>query len=351
MEGESLFSPWVSRPVWLILRYILPFAIVAMAIFARAIVRKVGITDMPSLMLLAGVMVTATFGGLGPGLLTTLLATISQMFFFQDNPDSRWDWGDLTRTLPPILLAMEGVIISVLCAALIRARQRVLNKAAEARHLERELLRSSDRERWRIGQDLHDGLGQHLTGVAFFSAAMAQRLESIAPPEAVNARRMGDMVNNMIAWTRYLSRSLAPVSVEANGLLDALESLTAQTQELYKIQCTFDDDVIDLPSEPTILVDLYRIAQEAISNAIRHGHASLIQVELKQTGSQLMLSVTDDGCGMPSGGTQGPGLGLRIMRHRAVNLRGSLVVEHNRPQGTIICCVIPLQVPATAGAK
>src|SRR5262249_25636725 len=156
---------------------------------------------------------------------------------------------------------------------------------AEARQLERRILEIADEEQRRIGHDLHDGLGQHLTGIALMVRRLEQHLTASSSPDADEARRLSELTKTAVEWTHDLSRSLSPPVLESpGGLSEALRELAAHAETIFKIRCTFEQTDgslprVDLPTS----VHLYRIAQEAISNAVRHGGAKTITVELRRT--------------------------------------------------------------------
>jgi signal transduction histidine kinase len=156
----------------------------------------------------------------------------------------------------------------------------VLAAAIERRQLEQELLDISGREQQRIGQDLHDGICQELTGLHFKAGLIAREL-----PENLGARgKIGEITQSLrttIEHARMLARGLSPVQLESNGLMWALEELASTTEQLFKIRCRFDCGEPVLIQDNAIATHLYRIAQEAIHNAIKHGHATNVSITLE----------------------------------------------------------------------
>src|SRR5262249_2269362 len=168
----------------------------------------------------------------------------------------------------------------------------------EAKHLERTILEISGREQRRIGRDLHDGLGQHLTGVAFMCKVLEQRLRDKSIPEAVEAAKIVALVNQAIDKTRELSRGPLPVLADARGLMAVLERLSLEIDDLFHISCRFECEQPVLIHQSDVATHLYHIAQEAVNNAVKHGHPKHILIRL-EGGERSCLSIDDDGLGMP----------------------------------------------------
>lgn len=218
----------------------------------------------------------------------------------------------------------------------------------EARNLQRELLEITDTEQRRIGHDLHDGLGQHLTGIAFMSKLMEQRLTSRAVPEADEARKIAGLVNKAIGWTRDLARGLAPVDLDQEeGLASALKQLTEGTAEMFGVsRCRFELVGEAHFRNPSVAIHLYRIAQEALNNAIKHARPREVVVRLTGGPREITVSVEDDGVGFDPLSVRNGGMGLRIMRYRAKMISGRLEVRRRPGGGTVVTCSCPTpQVP------
>ena len=217
-----------------------------------------------------------------------------------------------------------------------------LRDITERRSLERDILEISEREQERIGRDLHDGLGQELTGIAMLSTALAER---VGHDRSADAEQVAELVHESIRHTRELARGLCPVNLEDDGLAAALELLCQRIDRLPDVHCRFvqsgdPSDAADAaaPGE-TVATHLYRIAQEATTNAIRHGRARHIDVCLTSAGQTLSLSVTDDGVGIAAGNGPG-GMGIRLMQYRAKMCRGSLNILARQDGGTVVECVL-----------
>jgi PAS domain S-box-containing protein len=210
----------------------------------------------------------------------------------------------------------------------------------ESKRLERAILDISGREQRRIGQDLHDGLGQHLTGVAFMSKVLEQKLREKSLPEADDAVKIVALVNQAINRTRELSHGLLPVLSDARGLMAALERLALEVEDLFQVSCRFECGQPVLIRESDIATHLYHIAQEAVNNALKHGRPRCIVIRLAGGSEGSFLRVDDDGVGVhPSPGDRG--MGLSIMSYRAKMIGGALEVRPGQDGGTTVCCTFP----------
>jgi signal transduction histidine kinase len=203
--------------------------------------------------------------------------------------------------------------------------------------IERELLRVSDAEKNRIGSDLHDGLGQYLTGISCLSAALRDKLQVQGRAEADDANTISSLVQEAIAQTRALARGLCPVQLETSGLETALEDLTFQVQRLHGLDCQFEPHgAVDV--ETTVAIHLYRITQEAINNAIKHAGAKRIIVKADFSKDNKILTIEDDGCGFDPTMEHGPSSGMSLMPYRAAMIGGTLTVTSQPNAGTKVEC-------------
>lgn len=221
----------------------------------------------------------------------------------------------------------------------------VLHDITEQRLLEKEILKAGERERKRVGRDLHDGLGQLLTGIGFLSKTLAQTLEAGGSDAAGEAAEITDLVENAIDHTRSLSKLLLPVELEENGLEAALQRLRSHIEGVYGISCRLKTAGYRPIQDPEIALHIYRVAQEAVNNAVRHGKPTAIDVALTTRGARTVLSVADDGCGIPEEvDQQSTGLGLRTMQYRAQTIGAALKVGRRRPRGTKVVCELPTPI-------
>jgi PAS domain S-box-containing protein len=213
----------------------------------------------------------------------------------------------------------------------------VLGAAFERRGLEEELLNVSNREQRRIGQDLHDGLCQQLAGIEFRNSVLVRQLQEL-PAAQAEAAQLGELIRDVNRQARSLARGLLPVQLEPNGLMSALRALTANATKLFNIVCKFDSPHPVLLENPVVATHLYRIAQEAIANAVKHGRAKTVDVKLEKVEEVLLLTIQDDGAGFSPSKQQPGGMGLRIMTYRSKMIGASLQVNSAPGQGTTIQC-------------
>jgi len=208
----------------------------------------------------------------------------------------------------------------------------------ESKRLEKTILDISAREQSRIGQDLHDGLGQHMTGIAFMSKVLEQKLADRSQPEAIEATKIVQLVNQAINRTRELSRGLLPVDSDAQGLMSALEQRANELEDVFGIRCRFTCQSPILIYDDNVATHLFRIAQEALNNAIKHGPPKQIEIALVKSGEGLTMSIRDDGVGLPDDPGSSGGMGLQIMNYRAKMIGGTLLVGRAPQGGTIVTC-------------
>ena len=225
-----------------------------------------------------------------------------------------------------------------------RVRQRteaLTREMAERQRLESEILRVSEREQRRIGHDLHDNLCQHLTATALAGQVLGDRLAAKSLPEAADASKVVELVEEGMNLARNLARGLYPVEMEAEGLMAAFQELATSITKGTRIQCVFECDVPVLVHDDAVATHLYRIAQEAVRNAIQHGKPKRIGINLSERGPLLTLTIEDDGQGLPETGPEPKGLGVRIMAHRASMVGGAFSIEPAPTGGTIVTCSLP----------
>jgi len=210
---------------------------------------------------------------------------------------------------------------------------------AERERLEKEILEISEREQRRIGYDLHDSLCQHLTGTALAGQVLAEKLIAKGQPEANDANHVVRLIEEGIVLARNIVMGLQPVEIEGDGLNSAFRTLSHNIRERFNVECDFVCNEPLIVREVALTTQLYRIAQEAVANAVKHGKPKRIVIELRSENDNVSLTVSDDGIGLPKGAENGKGMGLRIMKHRALMIGGSLEARNNPEGGTIIQCV------------
>jgi signal transduction histidine kinase len=212
-----------------------------------------------------------------------------------------------------------------------------IRDVTERRTLEQEVVDISEREQQRIGHDLHDGLGQQLTGIAMLATALSEQLETNDKPDPQSAERIADLIHDAIAQTRVLARGLYPIDLQDEGLAYGLQRLSDRVAILPGVKCRFEA-VGAARVDTASASHLYRIAQEAINNAIRHGKAKHIAIELRALEDDISLTIRDDGNGFDPA-SESTGLGLRLMRYRARTIRGALYIQSSNA-GTVVGCTL-----------
>lgn len=224
-----------------------------------------------------------------------------------------------------------------------RAAERAVKLTAEIakrERLERELLHISEREQRRVGHDLHDSLCQHLTGTALAGQVLTEYLKSENSPHAARSSRVVELIEQSITLSRDLAKGLNTVRLSTDGLMEALEDFAASTSDLFRISCRFECP-LPVPIEDTeTATHLFRVAQEAVGNAIKHGRAKNILIRLEPTEEGNLLRVTDDGIGIPDH-PSGQGMGLRIMSYRADLIGARFEIARTGRLGTAVTCLMP----------
>jgi len=217
---------------------------------------------------------------------------------------------------------------------------------SELKSLEARILDISEREQQRIGQDLHDSLCQQLSGIAYLCHTAHERIAQVAPSETGLLIRISQLLQEAMDQARGVAYGLHPVEGEANGLAAALEGLAGHFRSVYSISTLFLCAKPVPISDNTAATHLYRIAQEAMRNAVEHGRARQIVVRLAETKSALTLSIQDDGCGFPLELPVSRGLGLETMRFRARAIGADLNVGRGARGGTVVTCIWRNRTPA-----
>ncbi len=308
-----------------------------------------------SIFYLVAVSVATWFIGFRFGLFVSLLSVVC------------WLIGDLaagatysTRFVPGwnAVIALVFYIVMVRVLASLRTMHDRLggmvaqrtasltDEMAKREMLEKELLAVSEREQRRIGHDLHDSLCQHLTATALAGQVLGEKLEAKGLPETADADRVVTLVEEGITLARSLARGLAPVELEAEGLMAALRELAKSVSERFKVNCTFEAPEFVPMDDAASAIHLFRIAQEAISNAIKHGRARNVVIALSINPAGVRLSITDDGTGLPDPLPANRGMGLNIMRHRSAIIGANFDVRHSA-QGARVECTLPVLDVAT----
>lgn len=226
--------------------------------------------------------------------------------------------------------------------ALAEKRSAQLVSEIKARErLEQELVQISEREQRRVGHDIHDSLCQHLTATALAGQVLVESLKAQKSASVEGAARVVELIEDGITLSRNLARGLHCVGRPGDGLMEALEDFAASTTDLFKISCRFECPLPVLINDIRTAQHLFRIAQEAVGNAITHGRAKNIQIRFEPHKAGKRLSIIDDGVGHPPFSANAKGLGLRIMSYRADRIGATFSIRRREPTGTVVNCFLP----------
>jgi PAS domain S-box-containing protein len=238
----------------------------------------------------------------------------------------------------------------------------IIHDLSNRRQLEVQLLQASVSEQRRIGQDIHDGLCQDLIGLAFGAEMAARRLGAAGSDEAKTVQKLAASIRESAGQARQLSHGLNPVDLKAGGLPLALEGLADKIRESFSVRCALRwDGKVHMPDDAAA-THLYRIAQEAIGNSLKHGKAKRIVIDLHSEDGRVVLTITDDGVGLPAkmvalrhviGTEEGnpagsTGIGVPGMRYRANLMGGLFDIRPGRDGGTVVSCSVPVHGKETA---
>jgi signal transduction histidine kinase len=216
----------------------------------------------------------------------------------------------------------------------------VLRDISARKQLEREVLQVAALEQWRIGQELHDRVGQELTALGLLAEGLVEALAKSSPTGAGLATKIAEGVKRVLGQVRALSRGLIPVEVDAAGLMAALAELASRTSELHGVACAFECRMPVLVEDNQTATHLYRIAREAVTNALKHSRAKKIAISLEGDEWSVTLRIRDDGIGLPPEPVEIKGMGLKIMRYRAGLINARLAVGPAEPGGTLVSCTL-----------
>jgi signal transduction histidine kinase len=270
-----------------------------------------------------------------------------------------WWWADFASGHPylhnwheawEVVMRLGFFIFIAIGSSALRARRDITEARIalleHSRRLEKEIVTISERERERIGQDLHDGLCQYLAAIGCAAAALESDLERMQLDDKARlAGELRSLLEDAVMETRNLARGLVPVETRANGLASALEELALSITRLARIDCRFEQaDEVNI-AEETTATHLFRIAQEAINNAIKHANARHIMVALSARENAIALEIRDDGVGIDNVPANNRGMGLNILQYRAHCLGGSVRFESLPEGGTRVACRVPQDHP------
>ncbi len=227
-------------------------------------------------------------------------------------------------------------------AELARANQALQGEMRERRSLEARMARMAEREQLRLGSELHDGLGQRLTGISLLLAELHGRLGDLSSDGARDSLRVQELLDQSIHESQELARSFYPVELERFGLLHSLRDLARRTSHSFGVRLVVDaEGQASSEVKGPAALQLYRIAQEALLNAVEHGKAKHVRIHLAAGGGDITLTVSDDGVGLPPVSERARGMGLRIMEYRAQTIGGFLDLRSGDEGGAVVSCTVP----------
>ena len=306
------------------------------------------------------VVLTALYAGLGPALMTAGISIFTLDYFFIPPLNTlSMGWSDCIRLT---LFAAVAVVTSSLSAKLKQAKSdlqfahddlekriekrthqlslantRLEAEVRQRREAEQAILEISNREQQRLGQDLHDGLCQILAGVRLLSEELKLSLAAERHPQALEVAKIETRLTEALTQADTVSRGLYPVELETNGLMAALQELANRISILYSVTCRFHCLRNVLIQDSSVATHLFRIAQEAVTNAIKGGRAKQISMQLRERGGKIILSIHDNGRGYPNPPPR-QGMGLKIMAYRARMIDGILRTKSRVHHGTRVTC-------------
>lgn len=352
-ELPPLFTAPESPPRWQSVAF--PFSRVWLIVTCTLLTLVVGYLDYltgyeQSLLLfyLVPIAVATWFGGLTWGLVFSIFSVtvwVASDIFAGITTVGFWNLG-MAVSAYSVFTFLLAQLRSLLDELEFRVRERtkaLRREIAERQRLDREIQAVADRERRRIGQELHDSLCQHLTGTALTAQSLRDKLEGRSAPEVGEADKVIDYIEQGIDLSRNLARGFFAPELDAEGLSFALRSLAENMSERFQIPCRFSGKESIRVPDAIIATQLYRIAQEAVMNAIKHANGTSVRIRLLKNDREVTLRVDDDGIGLPARLPEPSGLGLRLMSHGAALLGADFKISRNPRGGTTVICKVPMQ--------
>jgi signal transduction histidine kinase len=241
-------------------------------------------------------------------------------------------------------LSIEDIGHDLEIRTVVSGKKQVLcmvRDVTQRKRLEREIIEISGREQRRIGQDLHDSLCQHLAGIGFLGKVLEKKIGNGNEALPEDASEIVHLIDQAITLTRSFARGLNPVMLDVDGLMWALEELASNTERLFGITCRFQTERPLLVQDNAVALHLYRIVQEALNNAIKHGKANYIIIAASGDEKAAVVSVKDNGIGLTHSTSHGKGMGLSIMKYRASIIGAALYVRNDEDGGVSMVCTLP----------
>jgi signal transduction histidine kinase len=327
----SMPDSWRER--WY-MRYLLAAVVMAISLIITRFDNAPHHVGLHLTLVFGAILLASVTSGLGPGLLAAIImiAVESTIPVLATTAGNMW------------LQAMDAILLALFGGALWHSRRKAQTRHRANLQLEKQILEIGDEERNRIGHDLHDGLGQHLTGISLLSETISLQLHANVMPNPAQVEDITRLVSEAVRITRDLATNLSPITLEQHGLTMALQELAETASALLGITCVYHSDLAHIEIDNVRGLHLFRIIQEAVNNSVRHGQASNVTIQADLDKDTLLVRVTDDGSGLSAKTTRNPGLGLRIMQYRARVLGASLSASRSSTSGgTVVTCRCPLQ--------
>jgi len=244
----------------------------------------------------------------------------------------------LNKPFNPVILRSKVAVF----VDLYRKSRALESEISERKRLEAEIACVAEREQRRLGQELHDGLGQQMAGIGYMISALLAKLEKVSPSIAREAGRLERLITDSVEKARTLAKGFYPVELERHGLHVALQEIARGTEQTYAVSCLVESDESSCAElRDQLAVQLFRIAQEAVHNVVKHAQARNIAIRLASSNGDIVLTVKDDGIGFPSNTDERAGMGLQIMQYRAQMIGGRMDCRNHPGGGAIITCVAP----------
>ena len=286
--------------------------------------------------------------GRGPGFAFAFLCAATYWISDRGSNPYQTRWGFALA----VVVWLFYFAVLVVATAALRTHQELararIQTLIRTRELERQILQTSEREQQRIGRDLHDSLVPHLAAMGYAATFLADDLRQRQQPEAAKAEQFREMTGHAISLARNLARAIFPAQTDGSGLSLALEELASTTSGLTGVSVSFCEAGEIQVEDPETGMHLYRIVQEAVNNATKHGGARKVTILLNKSDDSLRLAVADDGKGMAPSPNGARGMGLQSMSYRARALGGELKIDSNPSEGTVVSCEIPIRPSQSA---
>jgi signal transduction histidine kinase len=250
----------------------------------------------------------------------------------------------LNKPFNPVVMRSKVAVF----VDLYRKTRALESEIAGRKRLEAEIAEVAEREQRRLGQELHDGLGQQMVGIGYMISALLAKLEKASPSVTKEAERLQHLITESVEKARMLAKGFYPVELERRGLFVALQEIARGAEQLHPVSSVVESDESSCAQmNDQVAVQIFRIAQEAVHNVIKHAQAKKIAISLATVNGDIVLTVKDDGIGFPPNADEKTGMGLQIMQYRAQMIGGRVDFRNDPDGGAVITCTAPRQEQST----